>query len=240
MNNSLIEARRASATLTTNENGKEILVRESMISYISGTCDALDEALSRIPAVLQQYELSEEYDTEQLQRAIVRDGYAAIVLAVRAHTIARLEQSGLFPKVRAQLAEQNVDALEPSLRDEVEAIVSEINGLNSALDIQLELAGLWFEDGKLRIPPKYRSEIPARYTLAVSSKDRKTVEQIREAATIIRNLQKAGVQTADEMRVPPAGGSPILAPGLISRMAQGSKYSDGELLGLLHGINLTH
>lgn len=239
MNNALLEARRAPAVLEKKERGKEVLIRTAMIQFFTGTCDAIDEALAQLPALLKKHGLA-EYDNEPLQRAMLRDGFAAVQLAVRDRTLNRLEKSGLFPKVRTRLAEENVDAIPQGLRDEVEAVVRGISALNRDLDCAMDFDTLWFKSGKLRIPPKYRAEIEPRYTLEVSSKDRKTVEKIREAAAIFADLNAQGVQVGDEMRVPPSGGSPILAPGLITRMAQGSGYSDAELLGLLHGIELTH
>ena len=241
MNNALLEARLAPATLDKREKGKEVLVRTSMINYFTGICNAIDEALASFPVMLKKYGLA-EYDNEPLQRAMLRDGFAAVQLAVRARTLERLEKSGLFPKVRTRLAEENVDAIPQGLRDELEATVEGIKGYSKTLDAPIDFETLWFKSGKLRIPPKYRAEIEPRYTLEVSDKDRKTVEKIREAAAIFADLQKhfPTVQIADTMRVPPAGGSPILAQGLITRMANGSGYTDAELLGYLRGIELSH
>lgn len=239
MTNALLEARRAPAVLEKKERGKEVLIRTAMIQFFTGTCDAIDEALAQLPALLKKHGLA-EYDNEPLQRSMLSDGFAAVQVAVKNRTLDRLEKSGLFPKVRERLANENTDAIPHALRDELEATVREINALNRELDLPVNFGALWFKSGKLRIPPKYRAEIEPRYTLDVSSKDRKTVEKIREAAAIFADLNAQGVQVGDEMRVPPSGGSPILAPGLITRMAQGSGYSDAELLGLLHGIELTH
>ena len=239
MNNALLEARLAPATLDKREKGKEVLVRTSMINYFKGICDAIDEALASFPVMLKKYGLA-EYDNEPLQRAMLRDGFAAVQLAVRDRTLNRLEKSGLFPKVRTRLAEENVDAIPQGLRDEVEAVVRGISALNRDLDCAMDFDTLLFRSGKLRIPPKYRAEIEPRYTLEVSSKDRKTVERIREAASILSDLEAQGVRVGDEMRVPPSGGSPVLAPGLITRMVRGSGYTDAERLGLLHGVELRH
>lgn len=239
MNNALLEARLAPATLDKREKGKEVLVRTSMINYFTGICNAIDEALASFPVMLKKYGLA-EYDNEPLQRAMLRDGFAAVQLAVRDRTLNRLEKSGLFPKVRTRLAEENVDAIPQGLRDEVEAVVREISALNRDLDRAMDFDTLWFKSGKLRIPPKYRAEIEPRYTLEVSSKDRKTVERIREAASILSDLEAQGVRVGDEMRIPPSGGSPVLSPGLITRMVRGSGYTDAELLGLLHGVELRH
>lgn len=239
MTNALLEARRAPAVLEKKERGKEVLIRTAMIQFFTGTCNAIDEALAQLPALLKKHGLA-EYDNEPLQRSMLSDGFAAVQVAVKNRTLDRLEKSGLFPRLREKLAVENVDCIPRALRDELEATIREINNLNRDLDLPVDFGALWFKSGKLRIPPKFRAEIEPRYTLEVSGKDRKTVEKIREAAAIFADLNAQGVQIADEMRVPPSGGSPILAPGLITRMAKGSGYSDAELLGLLHGIELTH
>ena len=53
-------------------------------------------------------------------------------------------------------------------------------------------------------------------------------------------LKAQGVPVSDEMRMAPNGQRPIQFPGLISRLAAGTTYTDAELLGLLAGIELTH
>lgn len=239
MNNALLEAKFAPATLEQREKGKAVLVRAAMITYLTDTCRAIDAALAEIPQLLQKYKLS-DYDTEVLQRSILREGFAAVQVAVRKRTLDRLEKAGLFPKVRERLADENTEAIPQALRDELEATVREIRALNADLDEPVDLEALWFRSGKLRIYPKYYEAIAPRYTLAVTEKERKTVEKIREAACLLADLKGQGVQIGDEMRISPADGKPYLSPGLITRMAQGSGYTDAELLGLLHGIALTH
>lgn len=239
MTSTFLEAKLAPATLEKREKGKEVLIRTKMIEYILSTCDAIDEALAQLPALLKKHGLA-EFDSEPLQRAMLREGFGAVQLAVRERTLSRLEKSGLFPKVRQRLAEENVDAIPQGLREELGALVDGIRGLNKDLDLAVDFEGLWFRSGKLRIPPKYREAVAPRYTLEVPGKDRKTVEKIREAASLLVDLKAQGVQIADDMRISPADGKPYLAPGLITRMASGSGYSDAELLGLLQGIELTH
>lgn len=238
MNSALIEARRAPAVLEKREKGKEVLVRTSMVNYLTDTCRAIDTALAEIPQLLQKYELS-EYDTEVLQRSILREGFAAVQVAVRKRSLDNMKKYGLLPKAREEWADKNTEAIPQALRDELEATVREIKALNSDLDEPVNLEALWFRSGKLRIYPKYYEAIAPRCTLAVTDKERKTVEKIRTAAAILAELKAQGLQVGDDFR-PSPDGKPYLFRGLITRMAQGSGYTDAELLGLLHGIELTH
>lgn len=221
------------------ERGKEVLVRTAMVKFIMENCDSIDEALAQIPALLKKYGMG-EYDNEPTQRAILQDGFTAVQVAVRDNTLARLEKTGLFPKVRQRLASENMDAIPQGLREELEALVREIHAYNKDLDTPVDFESLWFRSGKLRIPPKFREAVAPRFTMEVTSKDRNTVEKIRQAAALLAELKERGVQIADSMRVSPADGKAYHSPGLLSRMAGGSGYTDSELLGLLHGIELTH
>lgn len=239
MNADLLAATLAPAALEKREKGKEVLVRTAMISYTKGILEAIDSALAEIPQILQKHKLA-DFDGEALQRAILRDGFPAVQVAVKEHTLKRLEKSGLFPKLREKLAAENVDCIPQGAREELEAVVREINALNSDLQARVDLGALRFSYGRLRVPPKVYEEVAPRYTLEVTPKERKTVEKIREAACICAELKAQGVQIADDMRISPADGKPYLAPGLITRMAGGSGYTDAELLGLLHGIALQH
>lgn len=238
MNHALIEARRAPGILKKTETG-EVLVRVSMVSYISGILDAIDESLARIPSTLEQNGM-QEYNSEELQRQILRDGFDAVRSAVRARTLAKLEESALFPKVRDRLVEENVDAIPRGVDEEITGLVSTIDGLRRELDCDLDTETLVFESGKLCIPTTYREAIEPRYTLPVTEKDREAADEIRQIARSLAKLKKRGLQIEDRMMIPPRGGNPFLSPGLITRMVQGSKYSDDELVGFLFGIDLTH
>lgn len=241
MNNALFEARKAPAVLEQREKGKRVLVRTEMIKYIEGICAGIDNALAEIPQLLKKHGLA-EYDNERLQRAILQDGVPAVEEAVLNRVSAAMEKGGIIaPKLRRKLALESVEELcTPALKQDLEALLREIEGFNKDLDTPVNLETLWFRSGKLRIQPKYLEGIAPRYTLPVEEKELKTVEKIREAAALIADLKAKGVQVSDAMRVPPAGGNPILAEGLITRMAKGTGYTDAELLGLLHGIELTH
>ncbi len=239
MNAAFFDAMKAPATLEKREKGREVLVRTRMIQYIMETCDAIDEGLAQIPALLKKYGLA-EYDTEPVQRAIIQDGFTAVQVAVRDNTLARLEKAGLFPKVRQRLASENMDAIPQGLREELSTLVGEIHAYNKDLDTPVDFETLWFRSGKLRIAPKYREAVAPRFTLEVSHKDRETVEKIRQAAALLSELKERGVRIADSMRVSPADGKAYQSPGLLTRMASGSGYTDAELLGLLHGLELTH
>ena len=239
MNSELLEARRAPAVLEKKERGKEALVRSAMINYFTGLCDAFDDALAQLPVLLKKYDLA-EYDNEVTQRAILAGGFDAVQIAVHDRTLLQMEKYNFLPKLRERYARENADAVPRALRDELEALIREINGLNHDLDIAIEFESLWFKSGKLRIPPKYRADIAPRYTLEVSSRDRKAIEKIREAAAMLVEVKSYGVQVADQMRVSPADGKPYLAQSPITRISQGEGYTDAELLGLLKGIELTH
>lgn len=239
MNNALFEATRTPAIYKSAGKGKAVLIRQAMIDYMTGICDAIDAALAQIPQLLQKYKLS-EFDNEILQRAILKDGFGAVQVAVYNRTVKSLEKSGLFPQLQKELANKNVDCIPLELRPELEAVAREIKECNRELMEPIDLETLWFRSGKLRVPPKYREGIEPRFILPVPEKDFKTVEKIREAAAILAELKKRGIQIEDGLRTPPAGGAPILCQGLISRMASGSSYTDAELFGLLQGIPLTH
>ncbi len=241
MNNALLEAKRATAKLEKREKGKFVLVREQMISFFMDTCKAIDEALATIPQTLKKHNLS-DIDGERTQRAILREGFPAVEEAALAYYERTLEKGGiLVPSVRRKYAlEQEGAVCTEALKQDIEAIVREVRALNTELLPPMDLEGLWFRSGKLRVPPKYLEGIAPACTLEVPEKDFKTVEQIRTAAAILAELKARGVQIADDMQISPANGKPYLSPGLITRMASGAKYTDAELLGMLQGINLTH
>ena len=238
MNTALLEAKLAPATLETREKGKAVLVRTSMIDYINGICNDIDDALAQFPLMLEKHGLG-EYDDERMQRLMLK-GFGDVYVEIRDRTRARLDGAGLFPKLVEDLATKNADYIPKPFRDELEDTLSLIKGRIRELDCPLDLETLVFESGKLSIPQEYRAAIQPRYTLIVPGKDRKTVEMIREAARFMSELQARGVRIRDEMRIPPAGGQPMLCPGLISRMVAGEDYTDAELLGLLQGIDLSH
>ena len=241
MNAGLLDAKSAPATLETREDGREVLVRDKMITYLTDICDSIDETLAQLPALIKKYSLS-EYANEAIYRAMLVDGFGAVQEAVIERTRAKLRQSGLFPKLVEKLAVENVECIPPEFRKELEEVIRGLKDLNAELDVQLpeDFGTLQYISGKLLIPGFYRDEITARYTLSISGKERDTVKKIRRAAAILADLKDRGLQIADAMRIPPSGGSPILVPGLITRMAAGSEYTDAELLGLVKGIELRH
>lgn len=238
MNTALLEAKLAPATLETREKGKATLTRVAMIDYFNGICDDIDEALSRFPEMLNKHGLG-EYDDERMQRLMLK-GFGDVYVEIRDRTRARLDGAHLFPKLVEDLATKNADYIPKPFRDELEDTLSLIKGRIRELDCPLDLETLVFESGKLSIPQEYRAAIQPRYTLVVPGKDRETVEMIREAARFMSELQARGVRIRDEMRIPPAGGQPMLCPGLISRMVAGEEYTDAELLGVLQGMDLSH
>lgn len=240
MNATLIEAMKAPAVLEKRERGKEVLIRTALIQFYMGTCDAIDKALAQLPALLKKHGLA-EYDNEPLQRSMLSDGFAAVQVAVKNRTLDRLEKSGLFPKVRERFANENTDAIPQGLRDELEATVREINVLNKELDLPVDFGALWFKSGKLRIPPKYRAEIEPRYTIEVSSKQRKAVEKFRKAEEAIAELKAEypNLRYSDYPFHSPDGRTYINS-GIISSLANGYKYTDAELLGLFQDNTPTH
>lgn len=226
MNSRQIDARRAPATLE-KQDGKEVLVRSSMVSFVLEACDALDATLAQIPATLTQNGL-ESYDNEKLQREVIKDGGGSVWLAVFNRTLKSLESTGLVPKLSRQYANKNADEAVPhELQQRFDNIAAEISALCKELaeanGDNPDLDRLWFKSGKLRVPPAYREAVAPRFTMEVPSKDRKLVKAMRETAGALADLKRAGVDIA-----------------IVSRMANGSEYDDAELLGALTGIILTH
>lgn len=238
MNTTLLEAKLAPATLETREKGKAVLIRARMIDYINGICDDIDDALAQFPLMLEKHGLG-EYDNERMQRLMLK-GFGDVYVEIKDRTRARLDEARLFPKLVEDLATKNADYIPKSFRDELENTVNSIKGFIRELDCPFDLETLCFESGKLSIPKDYRADIEPRYTLKVPDEDHETVKKIREAAGFMSELKARGVHIGDEMRIPPAGGRPILCPGFVTRMVAGEEYSDAELLGLLQGIELSH
>lgn len=238
MNYQLMDAQRATPILMEEGRGKFVLVRKGLIDYFTELCTSIDSLLAQIPQLLAKHQL-QEYDTEPLQRAILRDGFAAVQGAVYNRTIKNLEKSGLFPKVQKELANKNVDCLPEELRGEIEDLCREIQELARELEEPLDFEALWFRSGKLRIPPKYLEGIAPRYTLPVSDKERKTVAQIRQAAELIEEIKKAGVELSGGSYLSPADGKLYPTPGLLERLTDGKKYTDAELLAVVKKIPST-
>lgn len=239
-NNIFYEANRTPAVLQEDKKGNPVaLVRQDMIDAMKGICEDINANLAKIPQLLQENNLS-EYDSEALQRDIVRNGFDALQVEVYDRTLRNLEKTGLFPKIRKELATKNADCLPQELRTELDGIRDCIKSSNRDLIRPINLDDLMFEEGKLRIPAEALDFIVPTFTIAISSDDADTVKKIRDAAALMAELKFRGVQVSDEMCIPPRGGNPILVPGLITRMASGSEYTDAELLGLLHGIQLNH
>ena len=240
-NSQFVEAVKAPAALEVDGKNK-VLVRSAMINYFKGLCDDMDKAFAQIPQILEKYGLS-DYNKESLHRAILFDGFYAVYQAVENATRDNLKKSGLFPKVAERLAKENADAISEDCKRDIEGLVREINALNKELSdigLGIRLDAVWFRSGKLRVQPKDLEAIAPRFTIPVSEKDIKTVEKIRQAASLLAELKSVGVSVSDEMRLAPPDNKPFFSPGVISRIAGGSKYDDAELLGFLHGIELTH
>ena len=222
----LDEARRAPATLEKH-NGTEMLIRTKLVAFVMETCKEMDAALARIPALLDEYGLK-DYNTEPLQREILQDGSSSVWVAVRDQTMKRLESTGLVPKIRWRLANENADTAVPEeFRQKLNFLVEEIKGYNKHLIMAngeaVNLDSLLFRSNKLRIPPKYLEAVTPRFTFAVPDKDRKTVKAMRVAASTLADLKKCGVNL-----------------DTIASMANGKEFTDAELLGLLQGIALKH
>lgn len=239
MNTALIEARRAPARLETDEKGKEILVRRTLLGFFTDTVKGIDDALARIPELLDKHGLS-EYDNEMSQRKILSDGYPAVEEAVINGTLSKLKHSGLFPQLQRKMAIQNTEYIPRELKDEIEAVRRDVKAYTADLLNLIDFDRLIFRSGKLKVYPKYIEGLLPSCTIEVSKQDRKTLEKIRQVAELLADLKAQGVQIGDEMRINPGTDRPILCEGLVTRMAKGSKYDDAELLGLLHGIALTH
>ena len=239
MNTALLEARLAPAKLEADEKGKEVLVRRVLLGFFFDTVKSIDDALAQIPELLDKRGLS-EFNNEKAQRNILSDGYPAIEKAVIDGTLSKLKHSGLFPRYQQEMAQKNLEYIPKELKDEIEAIRREIKAYASDLLNPIDFDRLTFRSGKLKMYPKYMEGLVPMCTIEVSKSDRKTVEKIRQVAELLADLKAQGLQIGDEMRMNPATDKPILCEGLITRMAKGSKYDDAELLGLLHGIALTH
>ena len=240
MNVQLIDAKRQAAVLEERD-GKKVLVRQSLIDYFRGICEEADHHLAAIPVLLKDYGLA-DLDSETMQREILDRGFRAIWDAVFDRTLAQMERAGLFPHVQREMAEKNANSI-PSgdeLRRAIEDAVGAYRVAVEQLDRPLADVGLVYHDGALHIPSEYVDAIGPRYTLPVTDEQVDTVKKIRMAGEIIGELKAQGVPVSDEMRMAPNGQRPIQFPGLISRLAAGTTYTEAELLGLLAGIELTH
>lgn len=226
MNATLINAQRAIPTLE-KEGGKEYLVRSALVQFILDACDQMDAAFAKIPQLLAENGL-ESVNNEVLQREIVTDGGGSVWNAVFNRTLKAMESTGLVPKLRRQYANKNADEAVPrSLQEEFDRVVSEIQGINRDLfdanDGQtVDVTGVWFRNGKLRIPPRYREAVRPRFTTEVPGRDRKRLKAMRDAADTLADLKKDGVNL-----------------DVIVRMANGIQYEDAELLGVFQGLRLT-
>ena len=240
MNVQLIDAKRQAAVLEERD-GKKVLVRQSLIDYFHGICEEADHHLATIPALLKEYGIS-DLDSETMQREILDRGFRAIWDAVFDRTRKQLERAGLYPNLQREMAAKNADSIPrgDELRRAIEDAVGAFRVAVEQLDRPLADTDLIFQDGCLRVPSEYVAAIASRYTLAVTDGQVDTVAKIRQAGTIIAELKAQGVPVSDEMRMAPNGQRPIQFPGLISRLAAGTTYTDAELLGLLAGIELTH
>lgn len=240
MNIQLVEAKRQAAVLEERD-GKKVLVRQSLIDYFHGICEEADHHLAAIPVLLKDYGLN-DLDSETMQREILDRGFRAIWDAVFDRTLAQMQTVGLFPHVQREMAEKNANSIPrgDELRRVIEDAVGAYRVAVEQLDRPLADVGLVYHDGALHIPSEYVDAIGPRYTIPVSAEHENTVKKIRMAGEIIGELKAQGVPVSDEMRMAPNGQRPIQFPGLISRLASGTTYTDAELLGLLSGIALTH
>lgn len=240
MNMQLIDAKRQAAVLEERD-GKKVLVRQSLIDYFHGICDEADHHLATVPALLKDYGLA-DLDSETMQRSILEDGFRAVWDAVFDRTMAQMKAAGLFPNVQREMAEKNANSIPrgDELRRAIEDAVGAYRVALDQLDRPLADTDLIFQDGCLHIPSEYVAAIGKRYVLPVTDGQVDTVKKIRMAGEIIGELKAQGVAVSDEMRMAPNGQRPIQFPGLISRLAAGTTYTDAELLGLLAGIELTH
>lgn len=242
INNALIEARKAPGVLEKREDGKTVLVRTAMIDYYGGICEMVEGALAEIPEILKRYGLA-EYDGEPLQRAILKDGFQAVERAVYDATLARLKKTNFFPGMQEELARKNVESIPGAgaARESLEKVINEIRTACEDIEFpRIDLGALVFESGRLKIPASYFESVRAVYTLEISLNHTETVKKIREAAALMADLEALGIQVKDQMRIPPRGGNPILAPGLITRIVGGAQYSDAELIGAILGVQLNH
>lgn len=216
------DAKRVTPELT-KDKGTEILVQRTVIDFLTDTIKKLDAKLATIPTLLEQHEITARYSSNELvQRGIIREGFEAVKDAVRADSIDNLKKMGFYGRVQRDLAEQNVSGIPAVLGEDIKWLINDIIGLASDLqEIGFDLGALWFRNGKLRVPPKYQEGLLARFTIEVSKQDRKTVEKLREAVKAVKEAKEAG-----------------LSYDLIRSMANGSEYTDAELLAMLHGIHV--
>lgn len=240
MNVQLIDAKRQAAVLEERD-GNKVLVRQSLIDYFHGICEEADHHLATVPVLLKDFGLA-DLDSETMQREILDRGFQALWDSVFDRTQKQLERAGLYPNLQREMAERNANSIPrgDELRRAIEDAVGAYRVALDQLDRPLADTDLIFQDGCLHIPSEYVDAIGPRYTLPVSAEHEHTVKKIRLAGEIIGELKAQGVPVSDEMRMAPNGQRPIQFPGLISRLAAGTTYTDAELLGLLLGIELTH
>lgn len=238
----LIDAKMTPGRLETSNDGKTVIVRDSMISYYEALCEYINHDLSEIPKILKKHGLS-EYDSEGLQRSILSDGFRAIESAVYDGTLSKLKKIGLFPGVQEKLAQQNIEAIPNShdLRIEIENLAGAVESNLKGLDQPLDPESLVFSSGTLCIPAEYVREIATRYTLPVTEEHLAIAEKIRSVALMLAELKTCGIQIYDEIRSPVRGdGHTLQVKGLITRLAEGEEFTDAELISQVLGIPCAH
>lgn len=198
------------------------LVRDEMINFFVDVFDSLDSILASLPEVLKRYE-TKGYDTEALQRAVLREGFSAVQQSVYNDTLAQAAKLGLYPSVQKELAKKNMASIPQGLKPEIEALVLEFNSSLSEFSEVAEIGvdGLKFSYGRLRVPSKFREEIPAKFTIPVDEKTRKGVEKIRAAAAVLAEIKKDF--------------SPVIYD-MVAQMAKGKQYTDSVLVSVLLGL----
>lgn len=239
MNGQLHNAYKVPPVLKSEGRGK-VLIKQGLIDYQTQCFRELDEALARIPDALTRYNL-EEFNNETLQRAIISEGSSAVEDAVLKRTLDKLEKSGLFPapKVRREWALKTLEELlTKQVKNDFNDLSGAVNGCYKSLIGPCPALDslLVFRGGKLRVHPRFIAEIEPRFTLAVDEKHLKHVKKIREAASMVAELDAMSRKAAEEMEPRPLAGIAYDAADLVTRLARGAVFEDAELVAMVMGV----
>ena len=218
-NSAYISALHTPGRLESTGKGKKVLVNYALSDFFCEVFDTLDALLASLPELLKKYN-TKGYETEALQRAVLRDGFAAVEASVYDRTLDFLEKSGFYPSARKELAQKNVEAIPEGLKKEIEAFKLDFDAsLKELSDVaEISIDDLRLNHGRLRLPSSVREEIPAKFTIPVEEKTFKAVDKIRSVAAIIAEVKKS---------------YPAVVYDLISRIVSGREYTDDELVSIL-------
>lgn len=218
-NSAYLAALQAPGRLEGAGKGHKVLVYDALSNFFCEVFDTLDSLLASLPGILKKYD-TKGYETEALQRAVLRDGFPAVEASVYNNTLEFLEKSGFYPSARKDLARKNVEAIPKELKREIEVFKldfdARLNELSEVAEVSID--DLRLNHGRLRFPTTVRESIPAKFTTPVEEKTFKVVEKIRSVAATIAEVKKS---------------YPPVVYDLIGNLVAGREYTDEELVSTL-------